>query len=73
MATEMQRRMYHAESKNIRVLCTNGKTIAGRCEQYTQPLDNEPEVASICIRQSGNNTSLTEVTEEEIETIEYID
>lgn len=66
--TEMQRQMFNSQGKHVTIKLKNGKEIQGICDFYTQPLDNEPEVAAICIKQSGYS-SLTEITEPEIEEI----
>lgn len=69
--TEKEMMMYHAFGKNVKVICKNGQVIEGHCECYTQPLDNEPEVAEISIRRGL--IGLVGITEPEIETIEYLD
>ncbi len=44
------------------------KPLVGKCVGYTQPLDNDPEVASIDIEVSGM-PGLYEITEVEIEAL----
>ena len=61
--------------KNIKVICNDGQIIKGKCDEYTQALDNEPEIASISIA----SISIArigygiEIYENEIESIEVID
>lgn len=55
--------------KNIKVICTDGQVIAGYCSNFTQALDNEPEIASITI---DNPPGLIEIIQNEIESIEVI-
>ena len=70
--TKMQEMMMETSGKKIRVTCKDGKTFEGINENFTQPLDNEPEVAAICIQEKGCSY-LTELTEPEIEKIEVIE
>lgn len=70
--TKMQEMMYDTFNKKIRVTCKDGQILEGVNRNFTQPLDNEPEVAAMCIRQEGRSY-LTEITEPEIEKIEIID
>lgn len=70
--TEMQEKMMGTSEKKIRVTCKDGKIFEGINEYFTQALDNEPEVASICIQEEGCSY-LTELTEPEIEKIEVIE
>ena len=44
------------------------KPVVGKCINYTKPLDNDPEVASIDIKVPGFS-SIYEITEGEIETL----
>lgn len=69
--TELQEMMMETSDKKIRVTCRDGKIFEGINEYFTQPIDNEPEVASICIQEEGCSY-LTELTEPEIEKIEMI-
>ena len=69
MLTEKELIMYNAQGKEIRAMCKDGTIVEGRCELFTQPIDNEPEVAEISI-QKGK--TLIGITEPEIEKIEYI-
>lgn len=56
-------------NKTIRVIFIDGEVLSGKCEGYTQALDNEPEVASIDIRVDD---ILTEIMENEIESVEIL-
>ena len=69
--TQMQKMMMETSEKKIRVTCKDGKVFEGVNKYFTQPLDNEPEVASICIKEEGYSY-LTELIEPEIEKIEEI-
>lgn len=57
--------LYEYLNKNVRVVLKNGHVYTGKVRDYTNALDNEPEIASICI---GH----TELYENEIESIELI-
>lgn len=71
--TEMQRIMASAVGHNVEIHIIGGfKPCIGKCVGFTQPLDNEPEVASIVI-DTGMRTSLTEIIEDEIESIKISD
>lgn len=71
MLSEKELIMYYARGKNIRVTYKDGMIVEGYCEMFTQPLDNEPEVAEISIRKG--TMLLIGITEPEIEKIEYLD
>ena len=71
MLSEKELIMLHAQGKNVKVICKNGKVIEGYCEIFTQALDNEPEVAEVSIRKG--TMALIGITEPEIEKIEYLD
>lgn len=74
MLTEKELIMYHAKGEKIRVKYNDGTTVEGYCEVFTQPLDNDPEIASICVtRGFDKKAALIEITEPEIETIDYLD
>ena len=55
--------------KKIKVSCLNGKIFSGKCTDYTQALDNEPEVESIGLNADGLSY---ELYENEIKSIEMI-
>ena len=69
--TELQKRMYNAQGKSVKVVFKDGSNIMGYCDFYTQPIDNEPEVAEITIRKG--NASFIGITEDEIGRIEYLE
>ncbi len=71
MLNEKELTMYYARGKNVKVTCKDGTIVEGYCEMFTQPLDNEPEVAEISIRKGA--MYLVGITEPEIEKIEYLD
>jgi len=58
-------KLWEFEGKNVRITLDNGHVYEGKAHEYTSPLDNEPEIASICI---GH----TEFLETEIQNIELI-
>ncbi len=67
--TEMQKKMYAALGHEVELHLAGGyKPVIGKCINYTKPLDNDPEVASIDIEVPGFS-SIYEITEDEIETI----
>lgn len=71
--TEMQKQMYAACDHKVEIRLVGGlKPCIGECINYTKPLDNDPEVASIDIRVPGY-PSIYEITEDEIETIVLLD
>lgn len=55
--------------KKIRVNCLSGEVFEGKCTDFTQALDNEPEIDSIGLESAGLNY---ELYENEIESIEII-
>lgn len=56
--------------KEIIVVCKSGRIFTGRCIDYTQALDNEPEIDSIGLNVSG---VIYELYENEIKSIEIIE
>lgn len=67
--TEMQKKMYDACGHEVELHLVGGyKPLIGKCTSFTNPLDNDPEVASIDIRVPGFSC-IYEITEDEIETI----
>ncbi|MEG2050899.1 MAG: hypothetical protein RR012_01215 [Oscillospiraceae bacterium] len=71
--TELQKQMSSAEGHNVEINVVGGyKPCIGKCTAFTQPLDNEPEVAAISVQVEGYN-GLYEITEDEIETLKIID
>lgn len=71
MLTEKELEMYYARGKKVRVICKDGSVVEGYCEMFTQPLDNDPEVAEIGILRGTMNH--VGITEPEIDKIEYLD
>ncbi len=76
--SEMQKKMHLAVGHEVEVRIVGGyKACVGRCINYTQPLDNDPEVASIDIavpnRFSDTGRSVYEIIEDEIESITILD
>lgn len=55
--------------KTIKVNCLSGNIFEGECTDYTQALDNEPEVASIGLTTKDESY---ELYENEIKSIEII-
>lgn len=71
--TEMQKQMYYARGHKVRIIFNDGHPpMVGKCTGYTKPIDNDPEVATIDL-DIGIPRSRTEITEEEIESIELLD
>lgn len=70
MLSNKEMSMYNARGKRIRVICKDGSIVEGMCDYFTQPLDNDPEIAEISVR-SGTET-LISITEPEVEKIEYL-
>ncbi len=67
--TEMQRKMYEACGHEVEIHFSDGdKPIIGKCINYTKPLDNDPEVASMDIKVQGLSY-IYEIFEEEIKTL----
>lgn len=56
-------------NKSIKVTCLEGEVFQGQCTDYTQALDNEPEIASIGIKSNGISY---ELYENEIKSIEIV-
>lgn len=48
--TEMQKKMYAACGHKVKVhLHSIDSPVVGKCINYTQPLDNDPEIASLIL------------------------
>ncbi|ABE99468.1 TPA: hypothetical protein KN209_003161 [Clostridioides difficile] len=62
-------KLWEYVGKNVQITCVDKQIIRGKCDGYTQALDNEPEIASISIARDGYGI---EVYENEIESIENI-
>lgn len=54
---------------NLKIITVDGEIITGPYGGFTQALDNEPEIASICISKAGYGI---EIYENEIKFIEVI-
>lgn len=71
--SDMQRKMMDAVGHRVEVRIVGGyRPCIGKCIDFIQPLDNDPEVASIDI-DTGIPTSVTELIEDEIESIIILD
>lgn len=65
--TELQKKMHNAVGHEVEVTITGSvKKFIGKCVGFTQPLDNEPEIASIGIKVEGHSC-IYEIMENEIE------
>lgn len=62
-------RLWEYVGKTIKVTCIDGQIIKGKCNEYTQALDNEPEIDSISIARDGYGI---EIYENEIQFIELL-
>lgn len=62
-------KLWEYVGKNIKVTCIDNQVIKGKCDGYTQALDNEPEIDSISIARVGYGI---EIYENEIKFIEVI-
>lgn len=71
--SEMELKMANCIWKNIRVTLKDGDVIQGYCCDFTQALDNEPEIAELGIqRGSEPGSGIIAITEPEIEKIEVM-
>lgn len=61
--------LWKYEGKEIKVTCKSGRIFKGKCIDYTQSLDNEPEIDSIGLNVNGISY---ELYENEIKSIEII-
>ncbi|MDY2632385.1 MAG: hypothetical protein SOV85_13695 [Clostridium sp.] len=61
--------LWKYEGKEIKVVCKSGRIFNGKCIDYTQALDNEPEIDSIGLNVNGISY---EIYENEIKSIELI-
>lgn len=62
-------KLWEYVKKDVKVICLNGKIFSGKCTDFTQALDNEPEVDSIGLNVNGISY---ELYENEIKSIELI-
>lgn len=67
--------MYSSVGKQVRIIDSGGIVITGKCIEFTQACDNDPEEAAITLESpmKGNEKfiGLLELLEHEIEQIEY--
>lgn len=76
--TAMQRKMMDAvgHEAEVRIVGRN-KSFIGKCIGFTQPLDNDPEIASVDIavpnRFTDSGRSFYELFEDKIESITILD
>ena len=73
---ELEKIMYDSVGKNVRVICKNGSLLEGRCEEFSEAYDNDPEEASITLNRPSKDGKtlpwLTEVLKNEIEKISVL-
>lgn len=62
-------KLWELVGKEIKVTCLDEKIFIGKCTDFTQALDNEPEVDSIGLNINGISY---ELYENEIKSIEII-
>jgi hypothetical protein len=62
-------KLWEYVGKEIKVICNNGKVFEGKCTDYTQALDNEPEIDSIGLKTTGLSY---ELYQNEIKSIEVV-
>lgn len=58
-------KLWEFEDEKVKITTTDGQVFRGIASDYTNPQDNEPEIASICV---GD----TEFLETEIKSIEVV-
>lgn len=58
--------------KQVNVILKENKNLKGYCCEYTQALDNEPEISSICIIKELGDLSSIELYEDEIKEIQIM-
>lgn len=68
--SKMEREMALAAGKSVKVTLKDGAIFQGYCSDFTQALDNEPEVAEIGIDRGFG--SIIGIKEYEIEKIELM-
>lgn len=78
ITSSKEKMLYNAEGKHIQVMLTNGDILEGYCSEFSSAYDNDPEEASITLKNPIRKSSgeslypLTEVMEHEIKKIEII-
>lgn len=66
MLNELELIMYNSQNHTVKVNLTNGSIVEGDCVEFTNSLDNEPEISSITIK---SQDGLIEIFENEIKDI----
>lgn len=66
MLSKLEMSMYNSQKHKIEANLINGSTIKGECTEFTNSIDNEPEVSSITIKTAEG---LVEIYENEISEI----
>ena len=71
--SEIVIKMAHCLYKNIKVTLKDGDVIQGYCCDFTQPLDNDPEIAELGIQRGAEpGGGIIAITDPEIEKIEIL-
>lgn len=71
--SEMTMTMARVAGKKIKVTLKDGDIIQGYCCDFTQPLDNDPEIAELGIRRGSEpGGGIIAITEPEVEKIEIL-
>jgi hypothetical protein len=65
--------LWEYAGKRVRVVTVDGQVFEGDCTDYTQPLDNDPEIASIGVVTQPKSGFAYELYENEIKSIEVIE
>ncbi len=78
MLKGMERQMYDARGHVVNIVTRSGDVFSGKCTEFTSHLDNEPEVASITLKNPNKNGKpfvggLIEFEEPEIKEIKRLD
>jgi len=73
---ELEKIMYDSVGKNVQVICKDGSLLEGRCEEFCEAYDNDPEEASITLNRPSKDGKtipwLTEVLKNEIKKISVL-
>jgi hypothetical protein len=76
MADALEKIMHDSVGKDIRIICKDGSLLEGRCEEFSEAYDNDPEEASITLNRPLKDGKplpwLTEVLKNEIEKISVL-
>lgn len=78
MLTGIERKMYDSRGHWVKVTTTDDEVFTGYCAYFTPDYDNDPEIASISLKDSQKNgepfsATLLELEEPEIKEIELLD